>query len=130
METAKTLIDKLAEPAEYQIHGAILGCLGKNKDKIEYEIVEELPDDPWQAIIKSKGLLTKKQLQEWHKLHNVDVDQKGVPYYFIVDHTPTGDKFVWYSDDSTMLPINTKEDKQAAIKRGLNKGLIEEQLDF
>lgn len=129
--TAKELIDILAKPEPtYDISGAILGCLGDNRDKVLYDVVEDLPDDPWEAIIKSKGSVTKDQLQDWHNYHTVDVDKKGVPYYFIVTSRPDNKEFVWYSDDANMLPIGTEEEKKSAIQRGLDKGLIKEQLDF
>ena len=118
------------EQSEYKISGAILGCLGKNKDKVQYEIVENLPGDPWIAIIRSKGLLTYKEVRLWHKYHVVDVDKKGVPYYFIVTHIPTKKEFVWYSDDINMMPINAPQEKKAAIKAGIKKGLDPKQLDF
>jgi len=118
------------ENPEYQITGAILGCLGNNKNRVSYEIVEKLPNDPWIAIIKSKGLVTKSQLKLWHRYHVVDVDKKGIPYYFIVTHVPVKKEYVWYSDDKEMMPINNASEKQKAIEAGIGKGLDKKQLDF
>ena len=123
---------------EYKVSGAILGCLGSDKDKVNYKIVEKLPNDPWVAIIESKGLITKEELELWHKYHVVDVDHKGVPYYFIVthfnSHAHPGERnkstFVWYSDDKEMMPINDQNQKDKAVKAGIKKGLDPKQLDF
>lgn len=113
---------------QYKITGAILGCLGQNADKVNYKVTEQLEDDPWLAIIQSADLLTEYQLQKWHQYHVIDVDSKNVPYYFVV--TKGEEQYIWYSDETEMLPINSQKQKEIAIKIGLQKGLIEDQLDF
>ena len=113
---------------QYKVTGAILGCLGQNADKVNYKVTEQLEDDPWLAIIQSADLLTEYQLQKWHQYHVIDVDKKNIPYYFIV--TNDDKQYVWYSDEAEMLPINSQKQKEIAIKIGLQKGLIEDQLDF
>ena len=102
---------------------------GSCKD-VDYEVVEKLPDDPWQAVIKSASKLTKQDISKWHKYHVVDVDKKNVPYYFIVKDTTTSKEYVWYSDDANMMPLNTKHEISLARKAGRKKHLVEDQLDF
>ena len=114
----------------YKIYGAILGCLGNNRNKVSYIIKEKLPNDPWIAIIESKYLLTKYEVELWHKYHVVDVDKKGVPYYFIVKDTNKNLEYVWYSDDKEWMPINTITEKKRAKEAGRKKHLIDSQLDF
>lgn len=114
---------------KYTIHGAILGCLGDNAKKFKYNITEDLPDDPWGAIINTKPM-TMDKVKQFHSYHNVDVDGAGVPYYFLTKNERTGDKYVWYSDDAEPMRINSKEEKELAKKIGLEKGLVPDQLDF
>ena len=114
----------------YEIYGAILECFGDNSNKINYHIVEELKNDPWKAIIKSKELLTKKEVELWHKYYTIDIDKKQIPYYFIIRNTLNNLEYVYYSDDNNWMPINTKEEVQKAKEVGLKKHLKEEQLDF
>ena len=114
---------------KYSIHGAILGCLGDNAKKFKYNITEDLPDDPWGAIINTKPM-TMDKVRQFHSYHNIDVDGAGVPYYFLTKNERTGDKYVWYSDDEEPIRINTKEEKELAKKIGLKKGLVPDQLDF
>lgn len=114
---------------KYTIHGAILGCLGDHAKDFKYNITEDLPDDPWKAIINT-GPVDSVTLRKFHKYHNVDVDKAGVPYYFLTKNDRTGDKAVWYSDEFGPIPINTKKQKEKAKQIGLDKGLKEEQLDF
>lgn len=114
---------------KYSIHGAILGCLGKNAKKFKYNITEDLPGDPWKAIINTDPV-DAKVVREFHKYHNVDVDKAGVPYYFLTKNDRTGEKAVWFSDSDKPIPINNKKEREKAKKIGLSKGLKEEQLDF
>ena len=114
---------------KYTIHGAILGCLGDNAKKFKYNITEDLPDDPWGAIINTKPM-TMDKVKQFHSYHNIDVDGAGVPYYFLTKNERTGDKYVWYSDDEEPIRINTKEEKELAKNVGLEKGLVPDQLDF
>ena len=116
--------------AIYHIYGAILGCLGTNASKVAYRVTEDLPNDPWVAIIESADLLTKQEVELWHKYHVVDVDKKGVPYYFIVKDTKNNKEYVYYSDDKDWMPINTPDEIEKAKEAGREKGLVEEQLDF
>lgn len=114
---------------KYSIHGAILGCLGKNAKKFKYNITEDLPDDPWKAIINTDPV-DIDTVKQFHKYHNVDVDNAGVPYYFLTKNNRTGEKAVWFSDSDKPIPINNKKEREKAKKIGLAKGLKEEQLDF
>lgn len=114
----------------YKITGAILGCLGKNANKVNYKITEKLPDDPWIAIIESDGNITLEEVNKWHKYHVCDPDKKGVPYYFVVENTQLHKQYVLFSDDNKWYPINTKQEKQDTVKIGLKKGLVKDQLDF
>lgn len=114
---------------KYTIHGAILGCLGNNAKKFDYNITEKLPNDPWKAIINTKPM-TMEQVQQFHKYHKKDVDKAGVPYYFLTRNERTGDKAVWYSDDATPLPINNKKEIEYAQQVGRDKGLVPDQLNF
>ena len=116
--------------AIYKITGAILGCLGKHAKDVQYKIVEKLPNDPWIAIIESKENVTSEEVNKWHKYHVIDVDKKGVPYYFIVTDTSNHKQYVMYSDEKKWYSINTKQEKDLAIKAGLKKGVKKEQLDF
>ena len=116
--------------AIYRIYGAILGCLGTNASKVSYRVTEDLPNDPWVAIIESADLLTKQEVELWHKYHVVDVDKKGVPYYFIVKDTKNNKEYVYYGDDNDWMPINTPDEIKKAKEAGREKGLVEEQLDF
>ena len=114
----------------FEIYGAILGCLGSNAKKVSYTVTEDLPDDPWAAIIKSSTLLTADEVALWHKYHVVDVDHKGVPYYFIVKDFVENKEYVWYTDDNKPMPINTPQEIVKAKEAGRSKHLVEEQLDF
>ena len=114
---------------KYSIHGAILGCLGKNAKKFKYNITEDLPGDPWKAIINT-GPVDINTVKRFHKYHNIDVDKAGVPYYFLTNNNRTGEKAVWFSDSDKPVPINNKKEIEKAKKIGLAKGLKEEQLDF
>lgn len=114
---------------KYSIHGAILGCLGKNAKKFKYNITEDLPGDPWKAIINT-GPVDINTVKQFHKYHNIDVDKAGVPYYFLTKNNRTGEKAVWFSDYDKPVPINNKKEIEKAKKIGLAKGLKEEQLDF
>lgn len=114
----------------YEIYGAILGCFGQNKDKIDYYIIEEFKNDPWEANIKSKELLTKEEVELWHNYYTKDVDKKRIPYYFIIRDTLNDLEYVYYSDDKKWLPINTKEEIQKVKEIGIKKKLVKEQLDF
>lgn len=121
---------KSTAPKCYKIYGAILGCLGNHAKDVEYKVTENLPKDPWIAIIESKYLLTITEVNKWHKYHVVDVDKKKVPYYFIVKNVVKKLEYVWYSDDASWMPINTKDEKAKAKAAGLKKKLVESQLDF
>lgn len=114
---------------KYTIHGAILGCLGNNAKKFDYSITEKLPNDPWKAIINTKPM-TMEQVQQFHKYHNKDVDNAGVPYYFLTRNERTGEKAVWYSDDPNPIPINNKKEIEYAQQVGKAKGLVPDQLNF
>ena len=114
---------------KFTIHGAILGCLGDNANKFKYNITEDLPGDPWGAIINTDPV-DAGEVRKFHSYHNIDVDGAGVPYYFLTKNERTGDKYVWYSDDAEPIRINTKEEKELAKKIGLKKGLVSDQLDF
>ena len=114
---------------KYTIHGAILGCLGNNAKKFDYNITEKLPNDPWKAIINTKPM-TMERVQQFHKYHKKDVDKAGVPYYFLTRNERTGEKAVWYSDDATPLPINNKKEIEYAQQVGKAKGLVPDQLNF
>lgn len=109
----------------YEVKGAILGCLGTDANEVSYMVVQKLPeDDPWIAIIQSAQPITNRELHKWHNLHNVDIDHKGIPYYFIVKDTFTNKQYVWYSDQDEMTPI------EYAKELGIKKGLDPQQLDF
>ena len=114
---------------KYTIHGAILGCLGNNAKKFDYNITEKLPNDPWKAIINTKPM-TMEQVQQFHKYHKKDVDKAGVPYYFLTRNERTGEKAVWYSDDPNPIPINNKKEIEYAQQVGKAKGLVPDQLNF
>lgn len=114
---------------KYTIHGAILGCLGNNAKKFDYNITEKLPNDPWKAIINTKPM-TMEQVQRFHKYHKKDVDKAGVPYYFLTRNERTGEKAVWYSDDPSPIPINNKKQVEQAKQIGISKGLVPDQLNF
>ena len=116
--------------AVYQIYGAILGCLGAHEKDVIYTITKKLDNDPWLAIIKSSTLLTREEVEQWHKWHVVDVDKKGVPYYFTVKDVKQKLEYVYYSDDSNWMPINTPQEIEKAKEAGRKKGLVEAQLDF
>lgn len=117
------------EQDKYTIHGAILGCLGNNAKKFKYNVTEDLPNDPWKAIINT-GPITLDKVRQFHKYHKIDVDKAGVPYYFLTRNERTGQKAVWYSDSPQPIPINNKKEIALAKTVGLMKGLIPEQLDF
>ena len=114
----------------FEIYGAILGCFGKNADMVKYTVTENLPGDPWVAVIKSSNLVTPEELYWWHEHHVIDVDKKGVPYYFIVKDYVENKEYVWYTDDAKMMPINTPQEIAKAKEAGRRKNLVEEQLDF
>lgn len=119
----KFYIDNFVIP-RYKISGAILGCLGTDANEVKYKVTEQLPDDPWLAIIQSDELVTNRELHKWHNLHNVDIDHKGIPYYFIVTDIFTNKQYIWYSDQDEMTPI------EYAKELGIKKGLDPQQLDF
>lgn len=122
-ELYKLYLNKFFIP-KYEIKGAILGCLGTDANEVNYKITEQLPNDPWLAIIQSNGLITERELEKWHNLHNVDIDHKGIPYYFIVKDITTNQQFVWFSDQDKMTPI------EYAKELSIEKGLDPQQLDF
>ena len=127
---SKRVSDRISEnrsTPRYKIHGAILGCMN---GKVDYRISERLKNDPWMAVIESPGNVSMREVRKWHKLHQADPDGKRVPYYFVVDDSKTGNSYVWYTDDRKWMPINTKEEQEAAVKAGVGKGLVPEQLDF
>ena len=130
MMVLKPEVKVASNKAIYEIYGAILGCLGEHKYDVDYTVVEKLDNDPWEAIIKSSNLLTKSEVELWHEYHVVDVDEKGVPYYFIIKDTLNNLEYVYYSDDDYWIPINTQEEINKAKQIGKKKHLSKEQLDF
>jgi len=122
---------KLVEAdAVYKITGAILGCLGSRADEVDYKVTEDLKDDPWLAIIESRGPVTREEVIRWHERHTADPDGKGIPYYFCVRDIRDNRDYVLFSDEDKWWPVNTKAEKKAAVEAGLAKGILEEQLDF
>lgn len=120
----------------WKIGGAILGCVSANyktdksflKDN-RFAIIEMLDKDPWRAIIGSMDYLKQSEIEHFRSLHKYDPDKKGIPYYFVV-RNKSNVYYVIYSDDRTWYPINTKSEQNEAVRVGLVKGLVKEQLDF
>jgi hypothetical protein len=131
LEAYKSTIDD-----GWQIGGAILGCVSKNSssDSIflkdnDFIIIEQLPNDPWRAIISSKDYKDSNEIEHFRILHKYDPDNKNTPYYFII-RNKSNTQYVIYTDDKKWYPINNKREQQLAIEVGLRKGLVKEQLDF
>ena len=124
------------ERPKYQIASAILGVLGMTpkaqKARWQLEVTRKIKGDPWKAIVRTQDhvLMTKSQLQEFHDEHCMDVDDKGIPYFFAIRNIETGKIYVWFSDEVKPHPINSHEEKQVAWRAGKQKGISRDKLRY
>lgn len=127
---------KSHKESQYTVSGLIVACFGKKyRQKLEeYDLViEELfKGDPWIASAKSKQgcSLSEQDLKDLIEDYQEDPDDKGVPYYFAIKDINDGKEFVIFNDDGIFHPINSEEEKENTKEAGIDKGLVEEQLDF
>ena len=127
------------EKKKYFVYGLIATCLGREfrsvrsrVKKYSLEISEVLDGDPWMAILESQkgSYLTDIKLRELHNDYQLDPDNKKVPYYFIAKDISSKKEYVLFSNKFELIPINTKEEKENAVKIGKGLGIVEDQLDF
>jgi len=123
---------KKANENFYNISEAVLGTLSgiKPEEKFNLERIKNLPDDKWIAIVETRNPLTKKEVEEFRKMSNLDPDGKNVPYFFIVTDSKTNEQWVVFTDEKTWYPLSTNEEKEKATKVGIEKGLKKEHVKF
>ena len=125
---------------KYIVFGLIATCLGKEfriirsrMRKYSLDIDEVLEDDdPWKAILGSKKhtSISETLLRELANDYQCDPDNKGVPYYFCTQDLSTSKEYVIFSNKFELIPVNTKDEKEKAVKIGTQLGLVKDQLDF
>lgn len=124
---------------KYTVFGIIATCLGKDYRSIKsrvskyyLEVDEVLDKDPWMAILCSQAhtSISESKLRELASDYRLDPDGKNVPYYFCAKDLSNGKEYVIFNNKFELIPINTKEEKENAVKIGINLGLVEDQLDF
>lgn len=125
-------VAQLAKAAveRYRAHGVVLGALGGENAAGQHglETTEDLPDSAWKGIAATQQPITMEQAKALRAAHTQDPDQQGVPYYFLLDRQPDGQKHIWYSDEDDPTPMDTAEQQVAARKAGETKGLKAEHL--
>ena len=135
----KTISNSANLTKKYTVFGVIATCLGKDfrsirsrVNKYYLEVDEVLENDPWMAILASKQhtSISESKLRELANDYQLDPDGKKVPYYFCAKDLSNSKEYVIFSNKFELIPINTKEEKDKAVKIGLNLGLVEDQLDF
>jgi hypothetical protein len=126
IENINNLILETENKQQYKIHGAIEGCLDVSINSLGIGLyrTETLKNDPWIAVIATKGPITKSELDNFHSHYILDPDKGNVPYYYCVDDVINNKKYIKYTNSDRLF--NYKE----AYDYGIKIGIPKEQLDF